>query len=198
MSKYDLQGDFVTLPPDDTIILMPQDKFDEVKFSCDYTLLFDMENGPQPISPVDGKTAWLIRVEWFDPWKHLEDTLSHPKITKQFTPKELEQHRSRLEEEYTDFCPHGMALPVVIYEADQDVSLYFYERSWLNAPPKSNSSAFAVMGLFKGENRIGPHGLPLHGVALSELALNPRETKQLSFGMAKWTCRRPQPALQLH
>ncbi len=198
LSKYDLQGDFVALPSDDTIILMPQDKLDEVKFSCDYTLLFDTENELQPISPVNGKTAWLIRAEWFDPWKHLEDTLSHPQITKQFTPKELEQHRCRIEEEYAGFCPRGMALPVVIYEADQDVSLYFYERSWLNAPPKSNSSAFAVIGLFKGEKRVGPHGLPLHGVTLSELALNPRETKQLSFGMAKWICCRPQPALPLH
>ena len=199
LSKYDLQGDFAALPPDNTIILTPNDKLDEVKFPCDYTLSFNnMETEPQSISPADGKTAWLLRLEWFDPWKHLEDTLSHYKSAKQFTPEELERHRRSIEETYANFCPRGMALPVVIYEAEQEVSMYFYERGWLNAPPKSNSAAFSVMGLFKGEDRVGPHGLPLHGAVLSELALDPRETKELSFGMAKWLCRRPQPALRLH
>ncbi len=198
LSKYDLRGDFATLPPDGTITLLPHDKLDEVKFSCNYTLLFDRDKEPQSVSLADGKTAWILRMEWFDPWKHLEDVLSHPKITEQFTPKEIEQHRCLMEKEYVGFCPCGMAMPVVIYEADQDVSLYFYECSWLDAPPKSNSSVFAVMGLFKGEDRVGPHGLPLHGVVLSELALDPRETGELSLGMVKWTCRHPQPALRLH
>jgi len=194
LSEHELRGEFEALPPEDTLTLLPNEIQDEEMIPIDCTLSFDTNNvQPHTLDIPNGKYAWIVGTEWFDPWKHLEETLSHPKIKEQFTAEELEQRRSEIEKCYSKFCPRGNAMPVVVYESEQDISLYFYDNCWLDKQSVMSGSTFAVLGLHKGEDRIGPHGLPLHAATLTELALDCKTTRKLSLGMMRLIRHYPQP-----
>lgn len=200
LSRYELQGSFDSLPLGKVQELHANDKLDEELLPADISLPVDSPSQPQAVSLPEGKTAWIIRAEWFDPWKHLENTLSHPRTRARFTPEEIAEMRPALEADMEECCPRGQALPVVIYEAPEEVSLYFYEDSWLDKPapqPGGSSSAYGVVGLMKGHKRLGEHDLPLKAVTLMEAPLPPQDTPALSLSLMRWTCRRPQDPIVL-
>ena len=202
LSAFWLAGDFDALPhPEDSLTLVPEDRDTAGLAAVDLTLpvgAFD----PILLELPEGPAVYLTGASLFDPWRHLEETFSNPKLLAQFTPEELAEHRERLERETAEHCPRGMAYPVACYEAERDVSLQCYEGSWLDAPvprPKSGVQTGFTMILRtpREEQTYGPHGLPIKQTVLSETPVPLGRTEPIQIGAVRWHRREPAAPLTL-
>lgn len=194
-----LEGDFDALPTGLELVLLPNDRQDQEVIPLDCVLSFEKDPPPQPLPLPDGQTGWIVRGDWFDVWKHLEETFAHPKIKAQFTPEQLEQRRRMVEAEFDEVCPRGMSMPVVYYEAPENVTLNFYAAQWLDSPIRrsGSSSCFGVTGLTSKDD-TGPHGLPLRASLLFQMPCVPQDIPDLPLGLMAWHRSRPQPPIVLH
>jgi len=104
---------------------------------------------------LDGKENWFMinRIYLLDMWEEMEKTLNNPKIREQMTREQIAQAKSDFEDKFLDICPKGMFYPVIEYECEENISLQFYTKEYLDAEPsnKSNSIGFIV----KPENPTG-------------------------------------------
>ena len=202
LARYDLRGAFSTLPDaEGPLTLIPGDRYTSGLVSVDLALPLG-DGSPIALDLLDGPEVCVTGGFLFDPWRHLEETFSNPKLLTQFTPAELAEHRERLEREMAEHCPRGMAYPVVCYEAEKDVSIQCYEGSWLDAPvprPKSGVQTGFTMILRtpREEQTYGPHGLPIKQTALSEMPVPLGRTEPIQIGAVRWHRREPAAPLTL-
>ena len=200
LSAFWLAGDFDALPhPEDSLTLVPEDRDTAGLAAVDLTLplgAFD----PIPLELPEGPEAYLAGASLFDPWRHLEETFSNPKLLAQFTPEQLAEHRAEAEKELAGRCPRGMGWPVVSYEAEKNVSLQCYERSWLDAPvPRPESgicNGYAYL-LMDRDAPLGPHGLPVKQAVLSEVTAPLGRAEPIQIGAVRWHRRAPAAPLTL-
>ena len=99
-----------------------------------------------------------------DVWKTTEEELNDPKLTKKFSPEQLEEVRKHSYDALAQCCPKGMCYIGIEYECSKNYDLIFYSRQYLNACPETHqgSSQFLLMRL-KPNKETGLHGLPLNG-----------------------------------
>ena len=191
LSRYDWREAFDAIPDaEGPLTLIPGDRYTSGLVSVDLALPLG-DGSPIALDLLDGPEVCVTGGFLFDPWRHLEETFSNPKLLTQFTPAELAEHRERLEREMAEHCPRGMAYPVVCYEAEKDVSIQCYEGSWLDAPvprPKSGVQTGFTMILRtpREEQTYGPHGLPIKQTALSEMPVPLGRTEPIQIGAVRW------------
>ena len=189
LSAFWLAGDFDALPhPEDSLTLVPEDRDTTGLAAVDLTLpmgAFD----PILLELPEGPAVYLTGASLFDPWRHLEETFSNPKLLEQLTPEQLAESRAASERELAERCPRGMAWPVVRYEAERGVSIQCYAQSWLDAPvPRPEScirNGFAYI-LMERDAPPGSYGLPVKQAVLSEVPVPLGSAEPIRVGAVRW------------
>lgn len=115
-----------------------------------------------------GAEHWvqINRVYLVDIWEEMNKTFSNPEFQEKLTPEEINQVRLNFEKKFTEVCPKGMYFPVVKYECEEDISLQFYSRSYLDAEPVHRSSGMVFM--FRPDQPLGILGLKLKAAVIQE------------------------------
>ena len=90
----------------------------------------------------------------------------NPRMIEQFSPEELARNKSQFEERFSKMCPKGMSYPVVEYECEEEISLQFYSKRWLEAEPIHNNSAMGF--LIKPDEPTGELGMKLKAAVIQE------------------------------
>lgn len=191
--QADFQGTFDTIPNWDSPLELRMHPH-----NVSQLVEVDVTPGADPVKlTLPCGDVFLLGWESVDPWAHLEQTFSDPKVQEQFTQSELAEHRRRSEKIYKEFCPRGMVFPALRYEAAADVSIQCYLKAWLDAPIPHNRSG--VLGILArpDETVTGPRGLPVRLTAMTDLPVNPDRLEGLSIGALRWNRRIPQPPLYL-
>ncbi|MDR3601662.1 MAG: hypothetical protein P4L49_14475 [Desulfosporosinus sp.] len=124
---------------------------------------------------VSGEQHWvqINRVTLCDMWAEMSQTFDNIRMKEQFSPEELAQRKSKFEERFSVMCPRGMCYSVIEYECEEDISLQFYSKQWLDAEPIHNNSV-SIMGFFmKPDKPTGKLGLKLKAAIIQEpMAVN--------------------------
>lgn len=108
----------------------------------------------------------INRVYLMDIWKEMGKTFNDPRLTKQFSVAELAEHKTVFERQLTEICPPGMYFPVIEYECEEDLSLQFHSREWLDVAPEYKNSCMGFS--IGGEEKTGVLGLPLKVALIQE------------------------------
>ncbi|MHB8076670.1 hypothetical protein [Desulfosporosinus fructosivorans] len=74
--------------------------------------------------------------------------------------------KAEFEERFSGMCPKGMCYPVIEYECEEDMSLQFYNKRWLDAELIHKKSA---LGFFmQSDEPIGKLDLKLKAAIIQE------------------------------
>lgn len=82
------------------------------------------------------------------------------------TSEEIAQTRLDCEEKLLEVCPRGMCFPVIEYECEDELSLQFYSRSFLDAKPLRRSSGMGF--IIRPDQPTGTLGLRLRAALIQE------------------------------
>lgn len=110
--------------------------------------------------------AQINRVTLCNMWEEMSKTFDDPRMKEQFTSEDLSQRKAEFEEHFSEMCPKGMCFAVIEYECEEDISLQFYSKRWLDAEPIHSGS---VMGFFMSPDEpLGKLGLKLRAAVIQE------------------------------
>ena len=126
---------------------------------------------------------WLQinNVYMYDAWAEQEKVYADPQLLKRFSKEELMKMQREHEVEFAEFCPRGMFFPVIEFEAEKDISLQFYNTSWLEAPTQEITSfSCTSYGIFltREEEELGHGGTPLHADCITDTPMD-KDTKKI-------------------
>ena len=115
-----------------------------------------------------GEEHWMRihRVYLMDVWEEMEKLLADPRFLEQGTSEEIARARRELEKALPEICPRGMYFPVVEYECEDDMSVQFHTKSFLDAKPANRSSAIGF--IFRPEQPDGLSGLKRKAAVIQE------------------------------
>ena len=117
---------------------------------------------------VNGEQHWvqINRVTLCDMWVEMSQTFDNLRMKKQFSLEELARSKAEFEERFSKMCPKGMCYLVIEYECEEDISLQFYSKRWLDMQPIHNNSAMGF--LMKSDEPTGKLGLKLKSAIIQE------------------------------
>jgi len=101
-----------------------------------------------------------------DIWEETMKSFDDPLLAEQFAASERNKHKADFERHFTAICPKDMCFLVIEYECEEDISLRFQSREWLNATIQDNISCMGF--LIKPEKKTGILGLPLKTSIMAE------------------------------
>ena len=109
----------------------------------------------------------INHVSLIDVWKDTEKQLSDPKLTKKFSPEQIQQAKKYSYDALEQTCSKGMCYIGIEYECSKDLNLVFYSKQYLKSSPEvhKGSSSFLLMRL-KPDRETGTHNLPLKGCVI--------------------------------
>ena len=115
-----------------------------------------------------GTEHWvqINRVYLTDIWDDMDKIFSNPRLLKQMTPEQINRARLDFEKKFSEVCPKGMYLPVIEYECEEDISLEFYTKSFLDAKPSNTSSSIGF--IYRPDQPTGILGLKLKAAVIQE------------------------------
>ena len=70
-----------------------------------------------------------------DMWDEMEKNFSNPKMLAHMTKEQIDEAREHLEKGLIEVCPKGKYYPVIEYESEDDISLEFHTRKFLDSKP---------------------------------------------------------------
>lgn len=98
----------------------------------------------------------INRVDLCDMWAEMAKTLDDHRINEQASSEELARHKAEFEERFSEICPKGMCYAVIEYECEEDITLQFYSKRWLDAEPvQSNGSMGFIIGPDEPTGKLG-------------------------------------------
>lgn len=123
----------------------------------------------------DGSTAmcYINKVELMDVWaeqeKKFADSAYREKMLQHMSEEEFEQMKKHFWSVLEEHCPKGKCYMTVEYECSENVSLYFYEKEYLDTLPKPHEgSASALLMSVKPKKETGEHGYKLRGSVIQK------------------------------
>lgn len=116
----------------------------------------------------DDKEHWFMinRIYLSDMWAEIEKTFNDPRIQEQMTREQIAQAKSDFEEKFLEICPRGMLFPVIEYECEEDISLQFYTKDYLDAEPVNRNTGIGF--IVRPENPTGILGLKLKAAIVQD------------------------------
>ncbi len=117
-----------------------------------------------------GERHWaqIDRVFLYDMWEEMEKNFDDPRMKEQFTPEELAEHKAEFEEHFSETCPKGMCYAVVEYECEEDISIQFYSKAWLDSEPVQSGRAGSIGFIMSPDEPAGKLGLKLKAAIIPE------------------------------
>ena len=116
-----------------------------------------------------GETYWaqINSVYLHDIWSEMMKNFDDPLYTERFTAEEIEKAKQDYERHCATVCPRGMCLPAVEYECEEDITLQFYSKAWLEAEPVISNSATGII-MATTDQKLGVSGLKLKIALIQE------------------------------
>ncbi len=109
---------------------------------------------------------YINQVYLCDMWLEMEKVFDHMKMKEIFTDEELEHKKTEFENIFLKVCPKDMYYPVVKYECEDEISLEFYSRKWLDTKPVYSDNLIGF--IMKSNESIGKRGLKLKEALIEE------------------------------
>lgn len=78
---------------------------------------------------------------------------------KNFSKEQIEQMKKSSYDGLKEICPKGKKLAMLKYETDDNISLDFYSKEFLDAKVTRSNTASASVFIFSPDEKIGPNGL---------------------------------------
>ncbi len=97
-----------------------------------------------------GEEHWvqIHKVYLLDVEAQLEETFANPKLLEGMTQEALVRSRADLQEKLREICPKDMYFPVIEYECEENASLQFHAKKYLDGPvPVSRNGTLGFMVL---------------------------------------------------
>lgn len=118
----------------------------------------------------EGHWTQINRVYLLDVWAEMGKVFDNPKTKEQMTPVQIAQAKSNLDEQLLNICPRGMYFPVVEYECEEDISLSFYLKAFLDAMPvkRSNGNGSSIGFIIKPDQPTGILGKKLKAAVIQQ------------------------------
>ncbi len=99
-----------------------------------------------------GEEHWvqIHQVYLLDMEAQLEETFANPKLLERMTQEELVRSKADLKEKLREICPENMYFPAIEYECEENISLQFYTKEYLDGPvPVNRNGSMGFMILPK-------------------------------------------------
>jgi len=111
---------------------------------------------------------YIQRVYLMDIWAETEEKFFHPRYLERVSEADLLEMKKAFFEQLVRLCPRGMYLPVIEYEAEEDISFEFYTVEYLNARYEASrkNGASAILIMAKPEEPLGRHGMKLKAAVI--------------------------------
>lgn len=173
LASLKLEGDYTSIPPiksDPDLRFVMREHCVSHQVEKPVTLVIG-DKYPDKLIFHDAETGeehWMQinRVYLSDMWEEMDKVLDDPKLKEQMSPEQITKARSDFENMFSSFCPRGMYLPVVEYECEEDITLQFYSKAYLDAKPSNNGGCFGF--IVRPEKSRGILGYKLKASVLQE------------------------------
>ena len=101
----------------------------------------------------DSEEHWtqINKVYLMDMWGEMEKSFSNPKLLENMTMEQIDEAKRNIEKNITEVCLKGMYYPVIEYESEEDISLEFHTKKFLDSKPvhHGNGSIGFILDLIK-------------------------------------------------
>ncbi|NLY71096.1 MAG: hypothetical protein GX076_05380 [Clostridiales bacterium] len=173
LTSLKLEGDYVSIPTFDEkpklhFITAPSTVVHQVEKPV--TLVIGGKY-PDKLLFLDATTSeehWvqINRVYLLDIWEEMDKTFADPRIQDLMSSEEIAQARLNCQKHLLEICPRGMYFPVIEYECEENITLQFYSKSFLDAKPLGGSGSMAF--LIRPDKPRGILGLKLKAAVIQE------------------------------
>lgn len=109
----------------------------------------------------------INRVYLMDVWSDMEKNLSDPKLLEHMTKKQIEEAKMHIEKSLIEVCPKGMYYPVIEYESEEDISLEFHTKEFLDSKPVHHGNG-SIGFIIRSDNSTGILGTKLKAAIIQE------------------------------
>ena len=168
-----LDGDYMSIPvsnqnPELRFVMGPCHEVHQVEKPITLVVGEDYPDRLMFWDVTTGVEHWvqINRVYLLDMWEEADKIFSNPNFQEQMTSEEITQIRLDFERKLLEVCPKGMCFPVIEYECEDELSLKFYTRSFLDAKPLSRSSGMGF--IIRPDQPTGALGLRLKAALIQE------------------------------
>jgi hypothetical protein len=117
---------------------------------------------------VSGKQHWaqINKVTLCDIWAEVLKAFDNPQMTEHFSPEHLNRQKAEFEKHLAEICPKGMCYMMIEYECEEEVTLQFYSKRWLDA--KTNCSSSLIGFIMKPDEPTGKLGMKLKSAVIQD------------------------------
>ena len=164
VTGIEFEGDYDEIPKfDDNVNLHFTMNKDVISYLVEQPVTL-VVNGVYPEklwfkSEEDTEKHWaqINRVYLLDMWAEMEKSFSNPKLLEHMTKDQVDEVKRNVEKSFTEFCPKGMYYPVIEYESEEDISLEFHTKKFLDSKPvhKRNGSIGFIISPDKKTGILG-------------------------------------------
>ena len=174
LTSIELAGDFAKIPEfDNNAKLHFIMNKDNVSYLVEQAVTLTVNGGyPEKLwfnDKEDSEKHWaqINRVYLMDIWGDMEKNFSDPKLLEHMTKEQIEEAKRNIEKSLIEICPKGMYYPVVEYESEDDISLEFHTKEFLDSNHGNGSIGFII----KPEKPTGILGRKLKSTIIREPVL---------------------------
>lgn len=143
---YELDGEFSSLSEIDTGDLTINFRHSQQETVFGMPITLEIGECDREVILSNGEKIYIRSVNLTDMWLESAKIFSNPRLTSQFSPEHLKEHREEFESKLEETCPKGTYFLCVEYEAATDVTVDIQLKSVLDAPEKAcGSSAIGII-----------------------------------------------------
>jgi hypothetical protein len=117
----------------------------------------------------DSEEHWaqINSVYLMDMWGDMEKNFSDPKLLEHMTKEQIEEAKRNIEKSFIEVCPKGMYYPVVEYESEEDISLEFHTKEFLESKPVHHGTG-SIGFIIRPDKPTGILGMKLKSAIIQE------------------------------
>ena len=116
----------------------------------------------------------INRVYLLDMWADMEENFSNPKLLGNMTKEQIEEAKRNIEKSFIEVCPKGMYYPVIEYESEEDISLEFHTKKFLESKPVHHGNG-SIGFIIRHDKPTGILGKKLKSAIIQEPVLENTE-----------------------
>ena len=114
--------------------------------------------------------AQINKVYLMDMWGEIEKSFSDPKLLENMTKEQIDEAKRSIEKSITEVCPKGMYYPVIEYESEDDISLEFHTKKFLDLKPVNHGNG-SIGFIIRPDKATGILGKKLKAAIIQEPVL---------------------------
>ena len=181
LTSIEFAGDFVEIPEfDDNVKLHFNMNNDNISYLVEQPVILNV-NGEYPEklwfkNKEDSEEHWvqINKVYLMYIWGDMEKSFSSPKLSENMTKEQIDEARRNIERSFIEACPKGMYYPVIEYESEEDISLEFHTKKFLDSEPVHHGNG-SIGFIIRPDKPTGVLGTKLKAAIIQEPILGNRD-----------------------